>query len=96
VGSIDPVNPVSIDKVEQIHAVDGIADGDSNQPRSALVTIRARASDAVLADPRTPGVALPGTAFAERMFHGLEKYQAQAREGERNGRNRALLLDAHL
>jgi hypothetical protein len=30
------------------------------------------------------------------MFHGLEKYQAQAREGERNGRNRALLLDAHL
>ncbi len=25
-----------IDKVEQIHAVDGIADGDSTQPRSAL------------------------------------------------------------
>ncbi len=37
VGSIDPVNPVYIYKVEQIHAVDGIADGDSNQPRSALV-----------------------------------------------------------
>ncbi len=36
VGSIDPVNPAYIYKVEQIHAVDGIADGDSNQPRSAL------------------------------------------------------------
>jgi hypothetical protein len=32
VGSIDPVNPVYIDKVEQIHAVDGIADGDSINP----------------------------------------------------------------
>ena len=36
VGSIDPVNPVYIYKVEQIQAVDGIADGDSHQPRSAL------------------------------------------------------------
>jgi hypothetical protein len=36
VGSIDHVNPVHIDKVEQIHAVDGIASGDPNQPRSAL------------------------------------------------------------
>ncbi len=27
---------IRIDKVERIHAVDGIADGDSNQPRSAL------------------------------------------------------------
>ena len=36
VGSIDPVNPVYICKVEQIHAADGIADGDSHQPRSAL------------------------------------------------------------
>ncbi len=35
-GSIEPVNPVYIYKVEQIHAVDGIADGDSHQPRSAL------------------------------------------------------------
>ncbi len=34
-GAIDP-DPVYINKVEQIHAVDGIADGDSNQPRSAL------------------------------------------------------------
>ena len=38
VGPIDPVNPVYKYKVEQIHAVDGIADGDSNQPRSALAT----------------------------------------------------------
>ncbi len=28
-GSIDPVNPAYAYKVEQIHAVDGIADGDS-------------------------------------------------------------------
>ena len=34
--SIDPVNPVTINKLEQIHVVDGIADGDSNRPRSAL------------------------------------------------------------
>ncbi len=36
VGSIDPVNPVYICKVEQIHAADGIADGDSHQPRTVL------------------------------------------------------------
>ncbi len=35
----DPVNPVTINKVEQIHAVDRIADGDSIQPRSALAAI---------------------------------------------------------
>ncbi len=34
-GSIDPVTPVDIYIVEQIHAVDGIADSDSDQPRSA-------------------------------------------------------------
>ncbi len=32
VGSIDSVNPVYIDKLEQIHAVDGIAVGDSINP----------------------------------------------------------------
>ena len=36
VGSIDPVNPVKIYKIEQIHAVDRIADGDFQQPRCAL------------------------------------------------------------
>ncbi len=39
-GPIEPVNPVYIYKVEQIHTVDGIADGDSHQPRSALDRIR--------------------------------------------------------
>ncbi len=38
-GSIDPVNSTTTNKVEQIHAVDGIADGDSHQPRSALAAI---------------------------------------------------------
>ena len=42
VGWIDPVNPVYIYKVEQIHAVDGIAGGDSHQPRSALEPAAAR------------------------------------------------------
>ncbi len=32
VGSIDPVNPVYTFKVEQIHAVDGIAVGDPINP----------------------------------------------------------------
>ena len=35
-GSIDPVNPVYIYKIEQIHAVDAVANGESNRPRSAL------------------------------------------------------------
>ncbi len=37
-GPIDPVIPVYINKVEQIHAVGGIADGDSDQSRSALMS----------------------------------------------------------
>ncbi len=40
-GSTNPVNPVYIDNVEQIHAVDRIAVGDSNQPRSALGAVEA-------------------------------------------------------
>jgi hypothetical protein len=36
VGSIGPMNSVDINEVEQIRAVEGIADGDSQQPRSAL------------------------------------------------------------
>ena len=35
-GSINPVNPVCIYRLEQIHAVNGIAGGDSQRPRSAL------------------------------------------------------------
>ncbi len=38
-GSINPVNPVTTNEVEQIHAVDEIVDGDSIQPRSALAAI---------------------------------------------------------
>ncbi len=37
--SIDPVIPVTTNEVEQIHAVDEIAGGDSIQPRSALAAI---------------------------------------------------------
>jgi hypothetical protein len=37
--SVVPVNPVTIDKVEQLHAVDGNAEGDSNQSRSSLAAI---------------------------------------------------------
>ena len=48
VGSIDPVTPVYIYKVEQIHAVDGIADGGSHQPRSALGVTNFSDSDMVL------------------------------------------------
>jgi hypothetical protein len=47
-GSIDPVNPVYTYKVEQIHAADGIADGDSNQPRSALARVLINGSAAAL------------------------------------------------
>ena len=39
-GSIDPVNSVYTYKVERIHAVEGIAAGDSEQPRPGLVRLR--------------------------------------------------------
>ena len=38
-GSIDPMNSVTTHKVDRIQAVDGTADGDSIQPRSALAAI---------------------------------------------------------
>ncbi len=38
-GSIDSVNPVYIDKLEQIHAVDGIAVGDSINRMNLLYLI---------------------------------------------------------
>ena len=60
------------------------------------VAIQARAPDARLLDPRTMGATLPASAFAERMLHALDKYQAIAREAARNGNERALVLDAHL
>ena len=61
-----------------------------------LVAIQARAPDARLLDPRTLGATLPASAFAERMLHALDKYQTIARKGERNGIDRALVLDAQL
>ncbi len=60
------------------------------------VAIQARAPDARLLDPRTMGATLPASAFAERMLHALNKYQAIARDGERNGNDRGFVLDAHL
>ncbi len=53
-GSINPVNPVTINKVEQIHAVDGIAEGRSHQPRSALAGSR-RCPPSPAPRPRGPG-----------------------------------------
>ncbi len=61
-----------------------------------LVAIQARAPDPRWVDPRTMGATLPASAFAERMFHALDKYQAITRMGERNGRNRTFVLDAQL
>ena len=157
------LNRIGIDKVERIHAVDGITGGDSNRPRSALeaaaptpdshvlaaatatastarsaggylgssetltgqpalaafvrdlqrseqlaraalatanpgvpVAIQARAPDARRLDPGTVEAGLPASALAERMSHALDKYQAMARKGERNGNDRAFVLDAQL
>ncbi len=59
------------------------------------VAIQARTPDARLLDPRTLGATLPANAFAEHMLHALDKYQTIARKGEKNGDDRALVLDAH-
>jgi hypothetical protein len=61
-----------------------------------LVAIQARAPDARLLDPRTMEATLPASAFAERMLHALDQYQAIARKGERNGNDRGFVLDAQL
>ena len=60
------------------------------------VAIHARAPDARRLDPRTMEATLPAAALAERMSHALDKYQAMARKGERNGNDRAFVLDAQL
>ena len=78
--SIDPVNSATIDKVEQIHAVGGIADDDSNQPRSALAAIiRLQAAE-------IERLALENDRLAIRLdaAHQLhEDAQTQRRELER-------------
>ena len=79
VGSIDPVNPVTIDKVEQSQAADGIADGDSNQPRSALVPARKPAAAGAAARengggvrPGASGTDFPGADFPGADFPGAD------------------------
>jgi len=83
-GSVDPVNPVDISKVEQIHAVDGIADGDSNQPRSALAggllgslrfwPVRVGTASALLLGPLAIEPALQGAGIGRGLVgHGLAR-----------------------
>ncbi len=90
-GSVDPVNPVYTSKVEQIHAVDGIADGESNQPRSALAggllgslrfwPIRIGPAPALLLGPVAVEPALQGAGIGRGLVrHGLARAQ---RSGER-------------
>ncbi len=62
----------------------------------ALVAIQARAPDARLADPRTLGATLPASTVAERMSHALDKYQAIAGKGARNGNDHGFVLDTQL
>ncbi len=83
-GSIDPVNPVYTNKVEQIHAVDGIADGDSHQPRSALAggllgslrfwPVRIGGARALLLGPLAVEPALQGVGIGRALVgHGLAR-----------------------
>jgi hypothetical protein len=79
-GSIDPVNPATPIKVEQIHAVDEIADGDSHQPRSALAAIIRLQSTEI------EHLALENDRLAARLdaVHQLhEDQQTQRRDLER-------------
>ena len=78
-GSVDPVSPVYTSKVEQIHAVDGIADGDSHQPRSALAggllgslrfwPIRIGPAPALLLGPVAVEPALQGAGIGRGLVH---------------------------
>ncbi|MCH8997999.1 MAG: hypothetical protein IID48_06985 [Proteobacteria bacterium] len=60
------------------------------------VAIQARAPDTRLLDLGAMGATLPASAFAERMSHALDKYQAIAGKGERNGNGNGFVLDAQL
>ncbi len=71
------------------------SDAQRDNP-GVLVAIQARAPDARLLDPRPMEATLPASAFAERMLHALDQYQAIARKGERNGNDRGFVLDAQL
>ncbi len=83
-GSLDPVNPVYTNEVEQIHAVDGIADGDSNQLRSALAggllgslrfwPVRIGTAHAILLGPLAIQPALQGAGIGRGLVgHGLAR-----------------------
>jgi predicted N-acetyltransferase YhbS len=83
-GSVDPVNPVYTNKIEQIHAVDGIAGGDSNQPRSALAgellgalrfwPICIGRAPAILLGPLAVEPALQGAGVGRGLLrHGLTR-----------------------
>ncbi len=67
-----------INKVEQIYAVDGIADGDANQPRSALVPARKPAAAGAAARenggvrPGASSANFPGTDFPGTDFPGAD------------------------
>ncbi len=79
--------------------IQSLSEPKSGPPRDnlgVLVAIQARAPDAHLVDPRTTGATLPVSIFAARMFDALDKYRAMAREGERNGKDRASVLDTQL
>ncbi len=78
------MNPVYFDKVEQIHAVDGIADGDSIQPRSALAggllgslrfwPVRIGRAPALLLGPLAVEPALQGVGIGRALVgHGLAR-----------------------
>ncbi len=78
------MNPIYIDKLEQIHAVDGIADGDSNQPRSALAggllgslrfwPVRIGPARAILLVPWAIEPALHGVGIGRALVgHGLAR-----------------------
>ena len=68
-GSTDPVNPVTIYKAEQIHALDGIADGDSHRPRSALGAAAAGTA-ALGAGARASMAPRTESAPQQRVFRG--------------------------
>ena len=71
------------------------SDPQRNNP-GVLVAIQARAPDGRRLDPGTMGATLPASAFAGRMLHALDKYQAIAREGETNRADRTPHLDTRL
>ncbi len=65
-------------------------------PDNPVAAAATQAPGAVPGDPRLLEAASPAPAFAERMLHALEKYQAMAREGATNERPRTPRLDTRI